>query len=479
MFLLLIVFIYNYKYFYNIYNKNKLSSIKEIIKIEDNEIIWKKEIPIKKTKEEIKKEVKNKLDTLRKRYSYKWLIMSWDMHMNNEEYLLALKNYLEVLKWSPKDEKIILKIGDTYFEMKKFDKAFFYYSKIKKYKSLDKNKAILSMLYWKEILLENIAYFDKEIDSFDLWKDYTFYYKNTISCVNSFHKCKLRFNDYFDNNKVLIPELKNIKDAIQQYRNFQVEELYYKNTLIIASFFKYKLYSITVKLWKDILNDKPWYKPLLQIIAKSYYELWQYNFAKKYLSDYYTLDSTNKDIIYMIWVVKMKLKDYLVSNIFFDKLLKSDYKNTLDLKKNMIYNYYKLGDVKKMLNVFKEIATEKNITPWDLSLIIYYHIINKEIKYSKILTNETIKKYPKNDIFYSYLWWINKEKGDLVDAELNFKKAISLYPRNTMATFNLWLLEILKWNEVVAKIYFKNTIKVDKEGEYWLLAKKELDKLEK
>jgi len=58
----------------------------------------------------------------------------------------------------------------------------------------------------------------------------------------------------------------------------------------------------------------------------------------------------------------MKLKDYLISNIFFEKLLKKGYKNILDVKKNMIFNYYKLDDTKKMLSMFKSIVGEKNVS---------------------------------------------------------------------------------------------------------------------
>jgi len=445
-------------------------------KIVKNKEIKKVEVK-KQTKEEIKNLSKNKLNTLRKRYSYKWLIMSWDMHMNNDEYILALQNYLEVLRWNTKDKQIIKKIGDTYFSMKKFDKAYLYYSKIKDYKSIDKNKAILSMLYWKELSSVNIPYFYKEIDSFNLSEEYNFYYKNSIFCLDDFHKCKLKFNEYFDKYNSEIDELKNIKSSIDHYRNFQLQELYYKNTLMIWAFFENALYPISVKLWKDVLKNKPGYKSLLQIIAKSYYQLWQYNFAKKYLADYYALASDDLDAIYMIWVVKMKLKDYLISNIFFEKLLKKGYKNILDVKKNMIFNYYKLDDTKKMLSMFKSIVGEKNVSSWDISLAIYYHIINWEIDYAKILTEKYIEIYPKYDMFYAYLGWIDKEKLDIVNAEINLKKALSLYPDNNLATFNMWLLEIIKWNNLVAKLYFKKTIKTDAKWEYWTLAQKELDKL--
>jgi hypothetical protein len=38
-----------------------------------------------------------------------------------------LTKYLQALKSSPKDEKIKLKIADTYFELKKWQKAYDFY----------------------------------------------------------------------------------------------------------------------------------------------------------------------------------------------------------------------------------------------------------------------------------------------------------------------------------------------------------------
>jgi len=53
--------------------------------------------------------------------------------------------------------------------------------------------------------------------------------------LQDFHTCKTNFSNYIYNEKKELEteELKNIKTAFDIYRNFQLEDIYYKNALII------------------------------------------------------------------------------------------------------------------------------------------------------------------------------------------------------------------------------------------------------
>lgn len=455
-------------------NKEKI----EILETQSWTTVKKIEKKEELSKEEIKEVAQKKIETLRKRFSYKWLIISWDVHAKNSEYILALKNYLEVLKWNPNDEKIAKKIWDTYFSLGSFEKAYSYYSDIKDYINLDKDKVILTLLYSTDITIDNMDYIYSEIDSYEISEEKSFYYKNSISCLKDFHECKVARNEYFENNEPTIKELIDIKEAIENYRNFKIQELYYKNALIIWAFFQNKLYSVAIDLWKNILKDRVWYKPILQIIWKSYYEIGEYNNAKKYLGDYYEQEWDDVNAIYLLGITKMKLGDYLISNIFFDKALDIWYENPIDIKRKMIYNFYKLWESSKMLKMFKSIIEEEeNTTVEDISLAIYYHIINDDITFAKDLSIKSIEKYPEEDLFYAYLWWIQKEEGEYDEARINLKKSLSLDSNNPMSNFNMGLLEAINENTVLSKLYFKKTIKLDETGEYWKLAKEELEKL--
>ena len=115
-----------------------------LVEIEDHSIIPETETDDEK-QERIKKLAQQKIDTLRKRFSFKWLIITWDIHTKNKEYDQALFNYLEVLEWNKNDEKLIQKIWDTYFLLWEFKKAYDYYSKIKTYSNTDKDNSVLSL----------------------------------------------------------------------------------------------------------------------------------------------------------------------------------------------------------------------------------------------------------------------------------------------------------------------------------------------
>jgi hypothetical protein len=52
-----------------------------------------------------------------------------------------------------------------------------------------------------------------------------------------------------------------------------MEDLNYKNALIIGKFFENKHYSMVLKLGGDLLEEFPDYNPVIQMIGKSYFEL--------------------------------------------------------------------------------------------------------------------------------------------------------------------------------------------------------------
>jgi hypothetical protein len=58
-----------------------------------------------------------------------------------------LTKYLQALKSSPNDEKIKIKIADTYFELKKWSKSWDFYKNLTSNPKASVNKIILSGIY--------------------------------------------------------------------------------------------------------------------------------------------------------------------------------------------------------------------------------------------------------------------------------------------------------------------------------------------
>jgi len=427
--------------------------------------------------------VQQQIDSLKKKMKIKWLVNSWDSFLENKYYLFALKDYLKANIESPYDKNIINKIWLTYFSMKNFSRAYWYFRKINDYKNLDKDKAILSLFYSKEINLKNMQYFFTEIDYFNLSDEKTFYYKNSIKCLEDLSICKKVFSDYLDDKdkkwlKIESPELNDIKTAFTNYENFKLDDSSYKNAILIWVFLKNKLYTIAINLWKKILIDKPNYKPVMLIVWKSYFELWKYKDAKIYLNNYLELEPNDVDVVYLLWIINSENDEYIVSNIYLKSAIDKWYKKTINIRRRMIYNFAELWETAKMLDTFKELMEkEKNLDKNDYSLYIYYNIINWRLNEAEDMGLKSINLFKDDDNFYGYLWWIYKEKWNTEEAEKYLNKWLELNPQNPIINLNLWQIAMQKEEYSKALIYLKNTISFDKSEDFATIAKDELEKV--
>ena len=453
-------------------------------------------------------EKKEKIANLRKKLALRWLIIKWDINLKNKEYTSALVKYLQIHKEIPNDQATIQKLWDVYFNMKKFKQAYWYYNEIKDYERLGRDKAAIALISSMILNEENILKINNELDTLWLSKDQLFYYKNSISCKTDFSLCKLNFQNYFNENiktkswtwesieKIQFEELYNIETALTNYENFQVDDLLYKWALVSWAFFENWLFPIAIETSKIVLEEKEDYKPLLKLIAKSYYELWNYIEAKLYLIKYNKLiKKDDPEASYFLWVVYERLHEYILSTIHFKKALKTWYENKLDVNKRILFNYYELWEIEKMLESFKIIINEnkEDIISDDYNLAIYYNIVNEKMDDAKNYTIEALKKYPESEIFNWYMWWILMEEINskpeveqldweeinlYIEAEKYIDIGLELNPKNPMLTLVKWKLEMSKWDARKAFIYFKKTVSLDNSWDFWKIAKQELEGIE-
>jgi len=455
-------------------------------------------------------EKKQKIETIKKKLQIKWLILKGKIYFKNEDYTSALIKYLQIYKKIPNDNSVIKNLWDVYFKLNKFKQSYYYYSKIKKYKKLNNNQVAKALISSVELNKQNKNYILKELDTLNLTKEQLFYYKNSLHCTEDFSSCKQIFQNYFDEKiktwswkqirEIKFNELQNIKTALENYKNSQMDDLSYKWALVSWAFFINKLYPIAIETSKKILQNKNDYKSLLKIVAKSYYELWNYIDAKIYLIKYNKLVNNDYEISYFLWRVYEKLHEYVLSTIHFQKALNLWYPDSLDIKKRLIINYYEVWDTNKMLSTFEDIINTNynKITQTDYELAIYYHILNNKLNEAKKITSKALIKYPKYAIFNGYMWWIiMKEKNNIlmnnidweknkINKEVIYKESKTFIdkwllqnPKNPMLNFVKWKLEIKLNHPDKAFIYFKKTISLDKDWEFKKLAEEELKIIQK
>ena len=448
-----------------------------------------------KTKEQINKE---KIKNLRKRSTLKWEIEIAKMYLNNNEYIIALPKYLKIFKKIPNDEWIIREISYIYFSLKKFKSAYSFFKKIKKYDDSDKHFALKSLISSKELTSENILKIKTEIKHFWLNEQEKFYYTNSLLCVIDFSLCKKIFTDYFqksqkEKKKIIFEELNTINSALINYKNFKLSDLSYKNALITWAFFSNWLYKVAIKTWEKILIEKKDYKPIIKIIAKSYFELWEYDKSKEYLLQYIKIDKKDSEISYLLWFMYWKLHDYVLSSIHLKNSIEMWYTNSIDARRMIIYNYNQVWEIDKMLKSFKEMVKKEDITMSDINLAIYHHIINEKIKEAKEITlfamwrystkdKKTNKNIIKNgDTLYWYLWRIQLKEEDVEwhmrVAEKNLNLALELNPKNSMIHYVMWKLRLKEWKKDKALECFEKVIKLWNIEEFSRLAEEEIKKI--
>lgn len=422
----------------------------------------------------------SRVEKLRKRFSIKWVILKWDYYLNNNQPLFALTKYLQALKSSPHDEDVKLKIADTYFELKKWEKAYSYYKDIINYKKADKNKIIYSVIYQANLNNSwSISETSKIINSLNIDKETKFFYINSINCPSNFHACKLAFEDYLSKNEAKTKEMQIVKKALDNYTNFQTNKLYYKDALLAWAFYEAKLYPISISISKEIIKTMPWYKPIMLLVWKSYFELGDNYSAKTQLEEYYSSNTNDAKVSYLLWIISFNLKDYISSNLYYNNALKYWYSPKVDLERRLAYNYYLLKEDKKMLSTFSQLLNENEVEITDFSLWIYNAVMLWENLLANIWIEKAIKKYPKEEIWYWYKWWIYRENWDLDKAKEYLEKWLSMNSRNPMITLNMAYLLEKQEKYSLALIYAKKTSLANQDWEFWKLADREIPILEK
>jgi tetratricopeptide (TPR) repeat protein len=317
-----------------------------------------------------------------------------------------------------------------------------------------------------------------------------FYYDTSLSCTYDFHICKTNFWSYFwpeeDKNTwtgtqditVSYKSLIWIENAIVNYQNFKVDDVYLKDAYIIWAWYSNGFYNLSAHMGEQLLTEKINYKPILKIVAQSYYELWEYEKSRDVLWKYYEIDDEDAAVAYLLWIVNSKLREYVLSNIYFNKALNVWYKDTSDIYRQLIHNFYVLENDENMLESFVSLIEETEFTQNDLSLGIYYHIIHEEYAQAIAWSKKWIELFwTETGNFHTYQWWILTERWEYEEAKVLLQEWLDIESDNPFILINFAYNALARWKQWEALIYFKKVISVSGNSEFTITAEAEIEKL--
>jgi len=204
--------------------------------------------------------------------------------------------------------------------------------------------------------------------------------------------------------------------------------------------------------------------------------------ARKFFEHYYRLEPQNIEVSYILGTIFFQMKDYQMSSLYFNNILRYTDTPSIDIWRKLAYNYYKTGNTGAMLGMFEQMLEHEKATINDFSLAIYYAIMEWKPSQAIQWSNIGLKKFERmswREMFYGYLWWIAREKKQYKKARQYFQKWMDLSNKNPLLTLNLGYLEQSEKRYQLALAYFKKTVSLNGEGEFGELARQETNKLEK
>lgn len=426
-------------------------------------------------------DIQDKVEILKNRVKIKDILSKWDNYFQNDQLTLALLKYKEALKKNPNDYLVVEKIWDTLTEMKKFEDASNYYESLLKNDNFDTSKYVLTLMYSKDLTKkEDIEYIKLKITENIKDSEKAFFYTNTLFCLEDFHICKKNFDSkvFATDTNIKSTELNEIKTTVETYRNFWLVDIYYKNALMIWAFLKLKLYPVSIILWQKLLEEKNDYKAIMQVVSQSYFELWDYKNANTYLKKYFEISTNDSNAAYILWIINLKIWEYILSNIYLNKALTLWYKEPLNVKRKLIYNYYIVENYEKMYSTFDDmLKNEKDISLDDIVPVINYALENKQEDKAYEWAKISINLFPNETIFYAYLTKIelNKDSPEIASDYIN--KWLAIDSKNQLLNFYLWLLQIKQKKFEEAKIQLDKTLALDKKSDITKDIKSEIEKL--
>lgn len=412
-----------------------------------------------------------KISQLKRRMNFKSVIRKWDFYSIKNMKDTALQYYLDAYAKLPNDHIIEKKIWDTYFEMKNFEKAYFYYTQIPWWEMDDKMKDKV----FKTLLYTGNKNMRDEFNKVQASQEIKEYYDKILVCYTWIANCLQEIKSYSWTTEKINEIRKNMID----YSNVQNSDPNTKYAALAWDFFKNKDYLAAATISEEALSKRPDYSSVLKVAGFSWYELGNYKKSNEYLQRYYQLEPKDVTVTYILWIINFYLENYISSNLYFNAAVLNWYSPKTELQKRLAYNYYIIWDKKNMLKVFRYILDEKDTTQDDYSVALFTAIEEKEYSKAMLRANKWIKRFPESDMLYAFRWRIYMIRDEQINALNDLNLAVSMNPRNAVALFNLWVMSFEKKDYNVAKDYFKNTIIADKNGTFWDNSEKKLKEVEK
>ncbi len=412
-----------------------------------------------------------KIQQLKKRINFKSIITQWDLYNIQNMKELALKNYLDVY-WKLQNDHILeKKIASIYFDLKDFKNAYNYYLKIpiNEINNEETKKMLFSLMY------TNNEYTKEDLKNLNISNENKDYYSLVYDCYSGITNCVNTIKSYSGSYE----KINKIKKSVLNFEKTQQwADQNSKYALIAGFFLENKDFLASALIWEEILTKRPDYKIVIKITWYSYYELWDYKKANKYLEKYYNFDYKDTKIAYLLWIINFNLEDPIMSNLYLNNAVLNWYTPKTEIERRLLYNYYVLWDKKNMIKIFRYLLDEEDVNEDDYNIAIFTAMEENELSKAMLWSNKWIQKFNNSSILYALRWWVYRIRNEEFNSINDLNKALDLNIQNPIAILNLWIWFFEKKDYNMARRHFEEVIMIDEWWVFWKEAELQLIKLE-
>ena len=413
-----------------------------------------------------KKNNKDKWDWINIRYQ-KLYISS----MKKKNLTVAIKAIKKILETSKNKDIWLWKIVKLYIQVWDFKNAEKY---SKQLLSIDSTKQNLKKFLY--IKLQNTNFFDDEKVK-DLKNLIKIYYDKKIITASelTFYYFLIDLLSDWDVKKIsltlkfLLKDLKkneqseilfNIKKDLDVYKNTKWSPVYYFKALVALDLLKFWYFGLAKNIAQQVyLEDSNYILPQ-QILAYSYFYMWNYKQALKYFKDLQKKDEQNKqEYIFFIGISYYWLNDNVNSLLYLSQI-KPNFKYYLDSLRYQLLNYINIKDTE---NIYLSI---KKISEYKLTYVDYYNIFRYLLFKCNYCYKDNIKLmvklikscYKDTDKEHKYVCWYAKanlyQKAKKYGIATKYYILLTKYFQDPYIFWNIASYYESIWEKHKARLYY-------------------------
>lgn len=380
-----------------------------------------------------------------------------DKYLAEEDYKNAIVNYQAAANTDP-NEKILIKLGDTYLKNNQPDKAkeTFLQAREKNKESIKISLGIIkSMLNLKEIEgAKNLLW---QLDETDYQVKY--YKAIVLILYKSFDESKTLFEEIIANKSLpqeLTSNAQKFLDKYETFGYFRESEQVFLETLLAKAMTEVDEYGSAIPILFDVITQKNNYRDAWLILGYAYLNTGNYTDAIDALNKAETLDSQKSETLFYLGLAYFADNNIEKAIYYLDKSDKKGFplKDQINLKLGELFTIK--GDYKNAAKKYEKVLTinTSNLEVFTKLVVLYIDKLNEPGK-ALTISEKAIENFKDDAMSYNLKGWALTALNRYTEAKEYLYKALEMDKSLSSINLNIgWLYEKQGMMEL-AKEYYK------------------------